>query len=269
MSNNTPQRRTGIRHIAINGRFLDEVQTRLEDDHSGSVSHTSYPAEQHYAIEDEDGVTLQMPAVTALQLYHDGIVPANHEQSVELTVADRSLGAFFVQWLRGLSGRGFGDPMLLRPARKLCPAQKPVDPRAWLHTLVPLQLHHRGVWDPDQEYWGEEGEPIEEWATPIIARGPRPMYEMEQVLPGADPDDPDSDPILRANNLRTLAGRRGRGRYWNVCSSRICVVSMRMRTSVTCYFLTMCDRRYGTTNGVCSSVAFRLLRISTVCCHGA
>ena len=30
-----------------------------------------------------------------------------------------------------------------------------------------------------RSYWGEEGEPIEEWATPIIARGPRPMYEME------------------------------------------------------------------------------------------
>ena len=80
-----------------------------------------------------------------------------------------------------------------------------------MHTLVPLQLHHRGVWDPAEEYWGEEGEPIEEWARPIIARGPRPMYEMEQVLPGADPDDPDSDPILRANNLRD-AGRKARAR---------------------------------------------------------
>jgi len=211
MSNNTRPRRTGVRRIAINGRFLDEVQTRLEDDRSGSVSHTSYPAEQHHAIEDEDGVTLRMPAMTALQLYHDGILPANREQSVELTVADRRLGAFFVQWLRGLSGRGFGDPMLLRLARKPSPAEKPVDPRAWLHTLVPLQLHHRGIWDPDEEYWGEEGEPIEEWATPIIARGSRPMYEMEQVLPGADPDDPDSDPILRANNLRD-AGRKARAR---------------------------------------------------------
>jgi hypothetical protein len=140
MSNNTPPRRTGVRRIAINGRFLDEVQTRLEDDRSGSVSHTSYPAEQHHAIEDEDGVTLQTPAMTALQLYHDGILPASREQSVEITVADRRLGAFFVQWLRGLSGRGFGDPMLLRLARKPCPAEKPVDPRAWLHTLVPCAI---------------------------------------------------------------------------------------------------------------------------------
>ena len=69
--------------------------------------------------------------------------------------------------------------MLLRLARQPCPA----------------------------ENWGEEGEPIEEWATPPVARGSRPMYEMEQVPPGADPDDPDSDPILRANSLRD-AGRK-------------------------------------------------------------
>ena len=211
MSNTTLPRRPGVRRIAINGRFLDDVQTRLEDDHSGSVILRSYPAELHHAIEDEDGVTLRMPAATVLQLYHDGILLANREQSVELTVADRSLGTFFVQWLRGVSNREFGDPMLLRLGRKPCPAEKPADPRAWLHELVPLQLHPRGVWDPDEEYWGEEGEPIEEWAKPIIARGPRPMYEMEQVLPGADPEDPDSDPIIRANNLRD-AGRKGRAR---------------------------------------------------------
>src|ERR1700730_8472986 len=111
MLNSTPRRRPGVRRIAIDGRFLDEIQTRLEDDGSGSVIHTSYPAEQHHAIEDGDGVTLQMAALTALQLYHDGTLPVNREQPVELTVADRRLGAFYVQWLRGLSGRGFGDPV--------------------------------------------------------------------------------------------------------------------------------------------------------------
>jgi hypothetical protein len=124
MSNNTPPRRTGVRRIAINGRFLDEVQTRLEDDRNGSVSHTSHPAEQHHAIEDEDGVTLRTPAMTALQLYHDGILPANREQSVELTVANRRLGAFFVQWLRGLSGRGFGDANNLRDAGRKARARQ-------------------------------------------------------------------------------------------------------------------------------------------------
>jgi hypothetical protein len=68
--------------------------------------------------------------------------------------------------------------------------------------LVPLGLADEGMWDPAEEYWGEAGEPIEAWAQPIIARGPRPAFEMEQVLPGADPDDPDSDPITESNDLK-------------------------------------------------------------------
>ncbi len=68
--------------------------------------------------------------------------------------------------------------------------------------LTPLRLEDHGVWDPDEEYWCEEGEPLPEWALPIIARGPRREYEMEQVLPGDDPDDPDGDPIIQSNDLK-------------------------------------------------------------------
>ncbi len=74
--------------------------------------------------------------------------------------------------------------------------------------LAPLALYERGEWDPESEYWGEEDEPIEEWAKPIIARGKRPMFEMEQVLPGADPEDFDSDPILDATELRAAGDER-------------------------------------------------------------
>jgi hypothetical protein len=71
--------------------------------------------------------------------------------------------------------------------------------------LTPLALSEFGRWDPADEYWGDEGDPIAEWAAPIVACGPRPMFEMEQVLPGSDPEDVDSDPILEANAL-TSAG---------------------------------------------------------------
>ena len=64
--------------------------------------------------------------------------------------------------------------------------------------LTPLKLKEKGIWDPKDHYWGEPDEPIEEWAKPIINRGPRPEYEMEQVLPGEDPDDYDTDPVLEA-----------------------------------------------------------------------
>jgi len=52
----------------------------------------------------------------------------------------------------------------------------------------------------------EEDEPIEEWAKQIIARGPRPKFEMEQVLPGMATDDsfddPFVDPITQSNELK-------------------------------------------------------------------
>ena len=73
--------------------------------------------------------------------------------------------------------------------------------------LVPLRLEDMGMWDPKEHYWGEENEPIEEWAKPIIARGPRPELEMEQVLPSEDRNDPFADPITESNDLKA-AGER-------------------------------------------------------------
>jgi hypothetical protein len=68
--------------------------------------------------------------------------------------------------------------------------------------LVPLRLEEFGTWDPKEHYWGEEDEPIDEWAKPIIAFGPRPEFEMEQLMPGADSGDPFEDPIIESNELK-------------------------------------------------------------------
>jgi len=64
--------------------------------------------------------------------------------------------------------------------------------------LVPLKLEDHGEWTPEDEYWGEPGEKIDDLFAPIIQKGPRPMYEMEQIIPGEDPEDPWEDPILEA-----------------------------------------------------------------------
>lgn len=74
--------------------------------------------------------------------------------------------------------------------------------------LVPLRLATHDMWDPREEYWGEEGEPLEPWAERIVARGPRPAFEMDQVIPGADPEDWDSDPILEAVGLHASGDTR-------------------------------------------------------------
>jgi hypothetical protein len=75
--------------------------------------------------------------------------------------------------------------------------------------LVPLRLRDHGTWDPAEEYWGENGEPREEWARPIMASGPRPSFEMEQVRPGADPEEPFDDPILQAIDLHRVGDPLG------------------------------------------------------------
>lgn len=77
--------------------------------------------------------------------------------------------------------------------------------------LVPLGLADRGIWDPRDHDWGEEDEPMEEWEKLIIARGPRPMFEMEQVMPGESRNDPFCDPICRAADLKN-AGENAEAR---------------------------------------------------------
>src|SRR5271168_4152789 len=92
-----------IRRIAIDGYFLDEIQTRLQTPASSqSLTYMAAPVEGHQAIEDEKGVTLKLPVLTALQLYYNGILSADSQKSVRLTIATRKLGAFYLQWLRGL-----------------------------------------------------------------------------------------------------------------------------------------------------------------------
>jgi hypothetical protein len=162
-----------IRRIAIDGHFLDEVRTRVHSDASSkSLTLASAPVERHHASEDEEGVTLTLPAVTALQLYHDGVLSAGSRKSVELTIAGRVLGTYFLHWMRQLPGNEFGNPVLLRFGLQRAKKETSNAPNAWLKALVPLKLLAKGDWDPAEEYWGEQGEPIEAWAKPIIKRGP-------------------------------------------------------------------------------------------------
>ncbi|TVR20853.1 MAG: hypothetical protein EA389_15845 [Ilumatobacter sp.] len=72
----------------------------------------------------------------------------------------------------------------------------------------PLMLTPHGEWDPTSEYWGEPGEPLHPLCRTTIAAGPRPCFEMEQVIPGADEDDWDSDPIIDAADLHHAGQHR-------------------------------------------------------------
>lgn len=66
---------------------------------------------------------------------------------------------------------------------------------------APLALNPMGDWDPADEYWGEPGDPVPPLWQEVIDAGVRPCFEMEQILPGVEPDDWDSDPIVDAAEL--------------------------------------------------------------------
>jgi hypothetical protein len=192
-----------IAAIAIGGRELNDVQTRVESGSATqSVTHRSAPVEQHALVQDGQGVTITLPALTALQLYHDGTLTADPGRAVAIAYAGRPLGEHYLHSMRALAGNDLGSHVSLRFGRQPGKPLQPHDPSAWLKDLTPLQLHARGPWDPEEEYWGEEGEPVEPWAQAVIKRGIRSQFEMEQVLPGADPDEFESDPILQANALK-------------------------------------------------------------------
>ena len=69
--------------------------------------------------------------------------------------------------------------------------------------LAPLKLEEWGVWDPREQDCFDDDHELEAWARPIVARGPRPDYEMETCMPGLDREDFDSDPIHDAVHLRS------------------------------------------------------------------
>lgn len=75
--------------------------------------------------------------------------------------------------------------------------------------LEPLGLKEWEQWDPEEQYWGEEGEGLQAWQKELIAHGPRPLFEMDQVIPGEDPDDFDSDPILESVARKEAGDYRG------------------------------------------------------------
>jgi tetratricopeptide (TPR) repeat protein len=215
----TPTRPSKPR-IALNGHFLDEVRTRLVSEfRQDSVSYLSLPEAHHRLVADGGAVVLRIPAITALQLYYDGALPQDRTRPVTLQAGDEVLGTFHLASMgKPAEYYNHDEHVLLRFERaqasdiaeqrlsqnRPSPPGRPPLPAGLPSGFEPLKLHPYGLWDPNQECWGEEGEPVEDWMKAIIARGPRPMFEMQQILPGEDPENFDSDPILEANELRAL-----------------------------------------------------------------
>lgn len=81
--------------------------------------------------------------------------------------------------------------------------------------LTPLTRSQFGMWDPSEHYWGEEGEHETDWEKEVKAVGPRPVFELENVIPGKDPKNFDSDPILEAIELQDAGDSSAAGQLLN------------------------------------------------------
>ncbi|MBD3239214.1 MAG: hypothetical protein GF331_01405 [Chitinivibrionales bacterium] len=69
--------------------------------------------------------------------------------------------------------------------------------------LQPLGLTEMGEWLPESELELEDTNgPFGSYLKPILARGPCREFQMEQAIPGFDPDACDDDPIVRASEAR-------------------------------------------------------------------
>lgn len=115
-------------------------------------------------------------------------------QSGPLPMASRRLLDAYRQW----SGAA---PLPVVPAKSTAPWVYPRFASVPVEVARPLALNPMGEWDPLDEYWGEPGEPEDPLYERVVAAGVRPCFEMEQVLPGVDDDDWDSDPIVDAADL--------------------------------------------------------------------
>jgi len=191
------QASTGARHIAAYRRWLNL------DPHPADKQKPSRRQRQHKVTDDDldlskpvelVALAVKERAARCRLLRSDRIITLRASRLWEVVPGT------IVTVKQGKQWRYAGHPYLSGEIQSARIDLKALD-------LVPLGLEDMGMWDPKEEYWGEADEPIEEWAKPIIAHGPRPMFEMEQVLPGEDPDDPFNDPITRSNDLKD-AGER-------------------------------------------------------------
>lgn len=68
--------------------------------------------------------------------------------------------------------------------------------------LQPLELYQIGIGESARSITAEHGGMNDERATAEV--GTRAVFEMQQILPGHDPDDLEIDPIIEANEFREV-----------------------------------------------------------------
>ena len=92
---------------------------------------------------------------------------------------------------------------------------------------------------------------------------------MEQVLPGADPDNPDSDPIIESNDRKDAGDFAGARRMLMALLERTFAAWTPTRISATSCSTTNRRTRFGTTRSAFASASCRWATASRPCSDGA
>ena len=185
-----------------------------------------------HCVSDMPDLLKELEALCAKRLATGHVI--DMERPLDLVVLSVGMNAVRCRWLDSaaavtvrLSGSWYGhvfpgEIMTLQPHKHWRYARNAYLSGVFLSArldapslgLTPLQLTEFASWDPKEKLLGDDGflvknpaelSPIEQR---IYAAGIRQQYEMEQILPGSDPDDMDSDPILDALELKE-SGRAG------------------------------------------------------------
>lgn len=179
-----------------------------------------------HCIADMPDLLKELEALCAKRLATDHVI--DMERPLDLVVLSVGMNAVRCRWLDSaatvtvrLSGAWNrhvfpGEIMTLQPRKHWRYARNAYLSGVFLSArldapslgLTPLQLTEFASWDPEQELLEDDGCLVKNPANlslieqRIYAAGIRQQYEMEQILPGSDPDDMDSDPILDALDLQ-------------------------------------------------------------------
>jgi Calcium binding len=168
----------------IVGTTVDVLKVRYEGDERAGLTAVSHREGEKYEV--------------ALADLAPGVV--THETALLL--------AAYRRWL------GLPD---LNPDLSPKPAETRLTSVEWTYQPVatrslelarPLTLQPQGLWDPADQYWGEEGTEIVPLYQVLIAAGPRPEFEMEQVIPGVGSEEWDLDPVADAAELHRFGHDR-------------------------------------------------------------
>lgn len=106
---------SGAIGIAIEGRYLDEVQIRQAKRYAANcVGYRSFPAHRHSAHVEGDVVMVSAQAPTVVVLLAGGVLPPVAGRAVKIQIGGRTLGPLHLEAIESGETDSVGEVIVLR-----------------------------------------------------------------------------------------------------------------------------------------------------------